>query len=115
MNNCIPTEITVEPRRKWSAVSIVGFGFSLLAFSIYLALTLKIFIEDDFGAMMGVFFSYVFALPSVFVGIIISIIGLVIAVKRARRGKGFGIAGIVMCAPCLVWGLFWTYRILLHS
>lgn len=116
MSNCVqaetPTEIKVETRKKWSAVSIVGFGLSLVVFSIYLALTLNIFIGDDFGAMMGVFFSFVFALPLVFVGIIISVIGLVVAIKRARRGKGFAIAGIVMCAPCLVWGLFWACRIL---
>lgn len=116
MGNCVqvetPSEVTVEPRKKWSAVSVVGFCLSLLALAIYLALTLNIFIEEDFSAVMGVFFSYVFALPLVFVGIIISIIGLVIAIKRVRRGKGFAIAGIVMCAPCLVWGLLWTCRIL---
>ena len=112
MNNSVqvepPAEITVKPRRKWSVVSIVGFGLSLVAFSIYFALTLNIFLTDDFfSAMMGAFFSYVFTLPIVVVAMIISVTGLILAVKCVR-GKGFAIAGIVMCAPCLVWGLLWT-------
>lgn len=104
------TEVTVEHSKKWSVVSIVGFGLSLLAFSIYLGLTLNIFIGEDFTAMLGVLYSFVFALPIVFVGITISVIGAVIAIKRTQRGKGFALAGIVLCAPCLVWGLLWMYR-----
>ena len=76
-------------KRKFSVLCLVGFIISLLpivvlVFNDFLSRWLK-----SFGLNMA----YT-VLP--FVGLIVSIIGVVSARKKGKTGKGFGIAGIVL-------------------
>ena len=76
-------------KRKFSVLCLVGFIISLLpivvlVFNDFLSRWMK-----SFGLNMA----YT-VLP--FVGLIVSIIGVVSARKKGKTGKGFGIAGIVL-------------------
>lgn len=88
-----------EPKKKYSKLCIAGFIISVL-FPV-----LMLFINSRFFPSLGNTFtliSLVVILLLPFIGLILSIVGLVTMRKKGLAGKGFGIAGIVLSGVFLL-------------
>ena len=81
-----------EQKRQLSKLCLAGFILSVLA-PILLLLTLKLRWRLDSG-LYGILAIVIVLMP--IAGLVLSIVGVVTASKKGRKGKGFGIAGIVL-------------------
>lgn len=89
-----------EQKRKLSKLCLTGFILSVLSpILLVLNTVLSSVIESYYDWSMYIYFSWLViivaaALPVV--GLVLSIVGLITAAKKGKKGKGFGIAGIVL-------------------
>lgn len=81
-----------EQKAKLSKLCLTGFLLSILApFAIVLFIRFSSSLDNEaYWIILGL----VICLP--FIGMILSIAGLVTARNKGRKGKGFGIAGIIL-------------------
>lgn len=82
-----------EQKRKISKLCLAGFLLSVLT-PVLLVLTFVL--SRTWYGLFDVYAVYAAILFLPLIGLILSIIGLVTAIVKRRKGKGFGIAGIVL-------------------
>ena len=96
-----------EQKKQLSKLCLAGFILSVLA-PILLILTLNFRRRLDSG-LYGILCIVIVLMP--IAGLVLSIVGVVTASKKRRKGKGLGIAGIVLpnvyiVITILMWGIF---------
>lgn len=109
------------PKKKWSPLAIIGFCISFVAPAVLILLSYlgMEWIESTFGSLLEktglialflLVFEFFFVIvcsvyASGFVGfvaLVISITGLILAIEKQKRGRGFAIAGIAMSSAYLM-------------
>lgn len=92
-----------EEKKKLSKLCLTGFLISILS-PVMMILYLTAFSEwINNSTLYWIVFAVILLFPVA--GLVLSIAGLVSAKKKSRKGKGFGIAGIVLTGVYAVVGL----------
>lgn len=89
-------------KRKWCVVAIIGFCVSALAALIDVIAVLSVVIAPSLGTVIWLILLLFFCGALAIVGLILSVIGLVVSIKRKKRGKVFAIIGIVLCVAVML-------------
>lgn len=104
-SNCEKSQADTS-NRKFDIVSIIGFIVGVIAVIIDIYALIITKVNPDLGTAIWLI---VCLLAGSFVGglgLLLSVIGLVIVIKRKKRGKIFAITGIAISAICLLLLLF---------
>lgn len=100
--NCGKACAQDEVRKKWDAASIVGFCISVVGVIINFTALLTVFVNPNIVTVLLLVVAIIAGCSIGTLGAIISVIGLILVIKKQKRGKGFAIAGIVTGALCFV-------------
>ena len=82
-----------EQKKKMSKLCLAGFLLSVL---MPVLLVLNFALSRILYGLYDEYVVYAVILFFPLIGLILSIVGLIIAIVKRRKGKGFGIAGIVL-------------------
>lgn len=89
-----------ENKRSWDVLSIVGFCISLVGLLIDLIVFIDMATDTNLATVLLLIVGLIVGGIFGAVGTLLSIIGLVLAVNKQKRGKAFAIIGIVVGALC---------------
>lgn len=92
--------ISVENKKPWDVLSIVGFCISIIGLLIDLIAFISMAADANLGTALLLIVGLVVGGIFGAVGTLLSIVGLVLTIKKQKRGKAFAIIGIVVGAIC---------------
>lgn len=98
--NTETASFSAENKKPWDVLSIVGFCISLIGLLIDLIAFISMAADANLGTALLLIVGLVAGGIFGAVGALLSIAGLVLAVKKQKRGKAFAIIGIVVGAIC---------------
>lgn len=97
--NCDVVSVDVCKRRD--VLSIVGFCFSVVGLLINAVAIFMALANPNLAAVLFLLIGVVLGDCVGGLGIVLSLIGLIITVKKQKRGKLFAVAGVVIGILCL--------------
>lgn len=95
-SNCEKELSPQTSKHKWSVMSIIMFGVSIVVLIFSAVFAIWNFTIDDLGFLVIWLLSFVAVVPASIVSLVLSIVAVCIRAKRNKRGKGFAIASLTM-------------------
>lgn len=90
------------PKKKWDVLSIIGFCVSFIATLIDVLSVLYLILDPNLGTVLLMFVALIAGCCVGAIGLVLSIIGLVLSIKKKKRGMVFAIIGIILSALCVL-------------